>query len=272
MPTGIIAYEHVWNRIKDEIETLCRLSSIETLLNNLTAENFDSFSDQIIDIVSGSDHEKEENGHTLVEVIRLVFEKAAYSDDATCSETYARLCRKMMERIGTKVREDGIRNSMAGRLAGAQLFRKHFLNRCEADLERRWAAKEITAKVNDHIAARAASNDEEDPLRSDESYAAQNAKRQYLALVRFIEQLFTSQILTNSIMHECLRRLLANVENPEEDELECLCKLLTIMIRQQSDTPVHMAFYIKRMNALCDCPMITSRMQSMLRVWLSRVY
>ncbi|KAI1796807.1 hypothetical protein LXA43DRAFT_837295, partial [Ganoderma leucocontextum] len=65
-------------------------SKVRSLLNKLTMERFDSISDQIIAWANRS--EKEKDGRTLIQVIRLVFEKA--TDEATWSEMYARLCRK----------------------------------------------------------------------------------------------------------------------------------------------------------------------------------
>lgn len=41
---------------------------------------------------------------------------------------------------------------------------------------------------------------------------------------RFIGELYKQQILTTKIMHRCVRHLL---EQNDEDNLECLCKLLT---------------------------------------------
>ncbi|KAI0050434.1 hypothetical protein FA95DRAFT_1603620 [Auriscalpium vulgare] len=52
------------------------------------------------------------------------------------------------------------------------------------------------------------------------------AKRRGLGLIRFIGELFKLQMLTERIMHECIKKLLGNVENPEEEEIESLCKLL----------------------------------------------
>ena len=34
-------------------------------------------------------------------------------------------------------------------------------------------------------------------------------------------------MLTERNMHECIKKLLSNVDNPEEEEIESLCKLLT---------------------------------------------
>jgi translation initiation factor 4G len=64
-------------------------------LNKLKMEKFDSISDQIISWVNKS--ESEQDGRTLIQVIKLVFEKA--TDEATWSKMYAHLCRKMMEQI-----------------------------------------------------------------------------------------------------------------------------------------------------------------------------
>ncbi|KIP11352.1 hypothetical protein PHLGIDRAFT_114747 [Phlebiopsis gigantea 11061_1 CR5-6] len=93
---------------------------VKSLLNKLTMEKFDSISDQIIAWANKS--EKEKDGRTLIQVIKLVFEKA--TDEATWSEMYARLCRKMMEQISPKVQDDGIRNAEGKHITGGHLFRK----------------------------------------------------------------------------------------------------------------------------------------------------
>ncbi|KAI0079837.1 hypothetical protein K474DRAFT_1658664 [Panus rudis PR-1116 ss-1] len=243
---------------------------VKALLNKLTMERFDSISDQIIEWANKS--EKEKDGRTLIQVIKLVFEKA--TDEATWSEMYARLCRKMMEQISSKVQDDGIRNAEGKPIAGGQLFRKYLLNRCQEDFERGWAAKDATAaaaatKASEDQAAKAAA--EKDPsgesaLYSDEYYAAQKAKRQGLGLVKFIGELFKLQMLTERIMHECIKKLLSNVDNPEEEEIESLCKLMTT-VGQLLDTPkarAHMDVYFTRMKELAKSPNVNSRMTFML--------
>jgi translation initiation factor 4G len=247
---------------------------VRGLLNKLTMERFDSISDQIIEWANKS--EKEKDGRTLIQVIRLVFEKA--TDEATWSEMYARLCRKMMERISTKVQDDGIRNSENKPIAGGQLFRKYLLNRCQEDFERGWVTKEATAaaaatKAMEDQAIKAANEkgaeggDDEVALYSTEYYAAQKAKRQGLGLIKFIGELFKLQMLTERIMHECVKKLLGNVNNPEEEEIESLCKLLTT-VGQILDTPKahgHMDVYFKRMRELAGTN-VSHRMQFMLQV------
>ncbi|OJA15320.1 hypothetical protein AZE42_12803 [Rhizopogon vesiculosus] len=245
---------------------------VKALLNKLTMERFDSISDQIIQWANKSVNEKD--GRTLIQVIRLVFEKA--TDEAAWSEMYARLCRKMMEQISPDVQDDGIKNPEGKPIAGGQLFRKYLLNRCQEDFERGWFAKEATAAAAaakaSHDQATKAANEkkgtEEAELYSDEYYAAQKAKRQGLGLIKFIGELFKLQMLTERIMHECVKKLLGNVENPEEEEIESLCQLLKT-VGQLVDTPkarAHMDVYFTRMKELGKSTNVSSRMQFMLQV------
>ena len=78
-------------------------------------------------------------------------------------------------------------------------------------------------------------------------------------------------MLTERIMHECVKKLLGNVDNPEEEEIESLCKLLTT-VGQILDTPkarAHMDVYFSRMKELTKSPNVNSRMQFMLQVCAS---
>ncbi len=244
---------------------------VKGLLNKLTMEKFDSISDQIIAWANKSENEKD--GRTLIQVIRLVFEKA--TDEAAWSEMYARLCRKMMEQISNRVQDDGIKGQGGVPITGGHLFRKYLLNRCQEDFERGWVAKETTAaaaagKAGQDEAAKAENEDkgEEIALYSDEYYAAQKAKRQGLGLIKFIGELFKLQMLTERIMHECVKKLLGNVDNPEEEEIESLCKLLAT-VGEMLDTQkarAHMDVYFSRMKELRKSSNVSSRMQYMLQV------
>lgn len=246
---------------------------VKGLLNKLTMERFDSISDQIIAWANKS--EKEKDGRTLIQVIKLVFEKA--TDEATFSEMYARLCRKMMEQISPKVQDDGIKNAEGKPFAGGHLFRKYLLNRCQEDFERGWVAKEATAAAaaskatEDQAVKKANENtkggEEESELYSEEYYAAAKAKRRGLGLIRFIGELFKLQMLTERIMHECIKKLLGNVENPEEEEIESLCKLLTTVgsLLDTQKARAHLDVYFSRMRELTKNKNVNSRMIFMLQ-------
>ncbi|KAJ7230590.1 armadillo-type protein [Mycena pura] len=112
----------------------------------------------------------------------------------------------------------------------------------------------------------------EDPvlsvLYSDEYYAAQKAKRQGLGLIKFIGELCKLQMLTERIMHECVKKLLGNVENQEE-EIESLCNILTTVgSLLDTSTPkarAHLDVYFCRMNEQCKSNSVGSQMQFMLQ-------
>ena len=240
---------------------------VKSLLNKLTMGRFDSISDQIIQWANKSENEKD--GRTLIQVIKLVFEKA--TDEAAWSEMYARLCRKMMEQISSKVQDDGIKNNDGKPIAGGQLFRKYLLSRCQEDFER--GRVEATAaaatKALEDKAVRTA-NERKDEQKEELAlyYAAQKAKRRGLGLIRFIGELFKLQMLTERIMHECVNKLLGNTDNPEEEEIESLCKLLSTVggILDTQKARAHMDVYFSRMKELTKSPHVTSRMQFILQV------
>lgn len=259
--------EHERNDALERVER-----EVKALLNNFAAEKFDSISDQIIDWANKSD--KERDGRTLVLVINIVYERAI--DDAASSEMYARLCRKMMETISQKVQDDGIKDAEGKPIAGGQLFRKYLLNRCQEEFERGWLQKEtsaaaaLTKATEDEAIVKASDSKEsgEDALYSEDYYAAAQAKRRGHGLIRFIGELFKLQMLTERIMHECIKTLLINFENPEEEEIESLCTLMTT-IGQILDTQkahVHMDVYFARMKELTKSPSVNSRMTFMLQV------
>ena len=109
---------------------------------------------------------------------------------------------------------------------------------------------------------------EEYALYSEEYYAAQKAKQRGLGLIKFIGELFKLQMLTERIMHECVKKLLGNVDNPEEEEIESLCKLLTTVgiILDTQKARAHMDVYFSQMKELTKSLHVTPHMQFMLQV------
>uniref|UniRef100_D8Q9X9 MIF4G domain-containing protein n=1 Tax=Schizophyllum commune (strain H4-8 / FGSC 9210) TaxID=578458 RepID=D8Q9X9_SCHCM len=245
---GAYAGEHVVEEPNSDVVE----RKVMGLLNKLTVENFDSVSDQIIAWANRS--EMETDGQTLKHVIRLILDKA--TDEPLWLEIYARLCRKMMEQISQKVQEDGIRNSEGKPITGGQLFRKHLLNRCQDDFECGWLDEKAEAGVR------------QPELYSDEYYAEQKAKRQGLGVIRLIGELFKLQMLTERIMHRCVQKLLDNVYDPEEEEMESLCMLLTT-VGELLDNPrarAHMDVYFARMKEWTKKTTVSPRVRFMLQI------
>jgi translation initiation factor 4G len=251
----------------DEEENVER--KVRALLNKLTMEKFDTISDQIIEWANKS--EAETDARTLIHVTRLIFEATG---EAAWLEMYARLCKKMMETISPNVQDDGIRNEEGKPITGGQLFRRYLLGRCQDDFERGWSARDAVASATTAKASGGASVKKtaeasgEVEFYSDEYYVAQKAKRQGLGLIQFIGELYKLQMLTERTVHECIKRLLNNVDNPKEEEIERLCRLLTTVGRLL-DNPkgrAHMDIYFTRMKGLGKSSNIAPRMQFMLQV------
>ncbi|QRW25257.1 eukaryotic translation initiation factor 4G [Rhizoctonia solani] len=199
--------------------------------------------------------EQEKDGSTLMQVIKLVFEKA--KDEAAFSE--------MTRQFATR----RVNQSLVGCYSASTCLTDAKKTLSADGTPKEAALAAAASKAGEDKAAEAASTENgEAVLYSDEYYAAAKAKRQGLGLVRFIGELFKLQMLTERIMHECIKKLLSNVVNPEEEEIESLCKLLTT-VGQSLDNPKarnHMDIYFERMQEMAKGSSINSRMQFMLQV------
>lgn len=57
------------------------------------------------------------------------------------------------------------------------------------------------------------------------------ARRRMLGNIKFIGELFKKSMLTERIMHTCIMKLLGETTNPDEEDVEALCKLLSTIGR-----------------------------------------
>ncbi|KAK4690002.1 GPI-anchor transamidase subunit U, partial [Tremellales sp. Uapishka_1] len=241
---------------------------VKSLLNKLTAEKFDSISTQILDWANKSQFEAD--GMTLKLVIKLVFEKA--TDEAHWSNMYARLCRMLLDRLDPNVTEviDG------KPVSGGSLFRKYLLGRCQLDFESGWKAREDAATAaaakseedKERLAKHEAEKTEENAeaaMLSDEYYAAQKAKRRGLGLVQLIGELFKLDMLSKSVIRGCLIKLLSNMNDPDEEDLESTCKLLTtIGASFEATSSDSMNIIFERLETIVKSDAIISRMKFMI--------
>lgn len=93
-------------------------------------------------------------------------------------------------------------------------------------------------------------------------------RRQGLGVVRFLGELFKSEMLNERIMHECIKKLLAKVENPAEEDLESLCTLLTTAGREldTSKAQDHFDIYFGTIRTLADDPKLSTAIRRALTV------
>ncbi|KAK4193967.1 hypothetical protein QBC35DRAFT_446304 [Podospora australis] len=232
---------------------------VKAALNKMTPENFEKISEQILTIAGQS--KNEQDGRTLRQVIQLTFEKA--TDEAHWASMYAKFCKRMLETMSSDIRDENILDKAGNVVSGGPLFRKYLLNRCQTEFERGW-------KVDLPPAPEAKDDDKKTPgevMLSEEYYIAAAAKRRGLGLVQFIGELYKLGMLTERIMHECVRKLLEYEDLPDEAEIESLSKLLrTIGGNLDSTERGHtmMDAYFQRILQMVDIPSLPSRLKFML--------
>lgn len=238
---------------KVEVEPLEVIQrKVKALLNKLTVEKFEPISNQIIEWANKSVNETD--GTSLRTVIQLTFMKA--TDEPNFSSMYAKLCRKMWDMIDPSISDEAIIGADGKPVSGNLLYRKYLLNRCQEDFERGW--KTTLPKKTDLTEAE---------LLSEEYYIAAKAKRRGLGLVKLIGELYKLDMLTERIMHECIKRLLANVTDPEEEEVESVCKLLST-IGDKLDherSRGHIDVYFERLKMMQNNDKISSRIKYMIQ-------
>ncbi|KAK6539831.1 hypothetical protein TWF694_008677 [Orbilia ellipsospora] len=227
---------------------------VKAALNKMTPEKFDKIADQILEIASQSRYETD--GRSLRQVIQLTFEKA--TDEPNFSSMYAKFCKRMLESMHPDIKDENIKDKNGNVVTGGALFRKYLLNRCQEEFERGW-------KVN--LPPKPEGVSEEAALMSDEYYIAAAAKRRGLGLIQFIGELFKLQMLTERIMHECVKKLVDYEGTPEEEEVESLCKLLRTIgyaLDATDKSRLAMDAYFVRIQQMMDSKDLNSRMKFML--------
>ena len=233
--------------------------SVKGSLNKMTPQNFDKITTQILEISSQS--KDESDGRTLRQVIQLTFEKA--TDEAHWAEMYAQFCKRMLESMSPEIKDENIRNKSGEVVYGGALFRKYLLNRCQEEFERGW-------KLN--IGEKPEGGNEEATMLSDQYYIEAAAKRRGLGLVRFIGELYKLGMLTERIMHECVKKLVDYEGIPDEAEVESLTNLLSTIGQPLDSTergPALMDAYFMRINEMVTIEGLPSRLKFMLMVSVS---
>ncbi|KAB8299836.1 hypothetical protein EYC80_000083 [Monilinia laxa] len=212
---------------------------VKAALNKMTPEKFDKIADQILAIAAQS--RDEADGRTLRQVIQLTFEKA--TDEAHWASMYAKFCKRMLETMSPEIKDESI------------MSRRVRARGWKIDLPEKPEGEREDAKT------------EEAAMLSDEYYVAAAAKRRGLGLVQFIGELYKLSMLTERIMHECVKKLVDYNGLPDEAEIESLTKLLkTIGLNLDSTEKGRplMDVYFSRINAMIETPELPSRLKFML--------
>ena len=198
---------------------------IHSVLNKLTATNYDKLSAQLLQLFQSIAQAEQ-----LAQLTAQLFDKAL--DDIFFGALLARLCRLLAAEV----------TGPAGGSVKAS-FRYFLLNKCQdefvtfvekdakhkkdvVDEQKAPPAEEVKEELSEGKAEAVA------PASAEEREAARAAsKRRFIAAIRFIGELFLQDLVTLPIMLACIAQLLASVRDEageaSEDSIQGLCKLLS---------------------------------------------
>ncbi|KAL9359757.1 hypothetical protein Peur_047880 [Populus x canadensis] len=220
-------------------EEAAKQRQLKGILNKLTPQNFEKLFEQVKAV-------NIDNVVTLNGVISQIFDKALM--EPTFCEMYANFCFHLAAEL-PELTEDNEKVT----------FKRLLLNKCQEEFERGEREQEEANKA-----------DEEGEIKQSEEEREEKrikARRRMLGNIRLIGELYKKRMLTERIMHECIKKLLGQYQNPDEEDLEALCKLMST-IGEMIDHPKakeHMDVYFDMMAKLSNNMKLSSRVRFMLK-------
>lgn len=170
--------------------------SVNSILNKLCPEKFDTLSDKLASLEI-RDH------HHLQLVTDLVFAKAV-SEHSYC-EMYSDMCMKLRDHYPKfPSEEEG---------APPHSITRSLLNRCQEEFDN------LPSSFDDIVGT-----DNLDP--SEKEHRIHKYKERVLGNMKFIGQLFSRRLLSNKVIREVVISLIFKDDLPLEHHIECSCMLL----------------------------------------------
>ncbi|KAK4705099.1 translation initiation factor 4G, partial [Phenoliferia sp. Uapishka_3] len=245
---------------------------VTALLNKLSRTNFESISNQIGSVANKSAAEKD--AKTLRLVVALLLEHA--TENILFSGVFAALARMLIERVSPHITDEGVKGPGGALIAGGGLFRKYLLDHCQERYEKRWKAAETEANSDDDDEKAEGGDVVSIPAPKEggtlsKEYCAgaiHKVKRRNLGLYLFIGELYRVCILGERVLHECIKKLLVNTEDPKEEDVKILCRLF-ISVGKNLDNPkgkAHLDIYFNRMWQMAENQRSSSRLRFMIQV------
>ncbi|KAF8702870.1 hypothetical protein HU200_032705 [Digitaria exilis] len=223
-------------KVSDEEEAKQR--QLKAILNKLTPQNFEKLFAQVKEL-------NIDNVVTLTGVISQIFDKALM--EPTFCEMYASFCSRLAGDLPNFVKDDE-----------KITFKRLLLNKCQEEFERGEREQAEADKAEEEGGTKQSDGErEEKRIR---------ARRLMLGNIRLIGELYKMKMLTERIMHECINKLLGEYQNPDEEDLEALCKLMSTIgeMIDHSRAKVYMDFYFDLIQKLSENCKLSSRIRFML--------
>ncbi|RLM53057.1 hypothetical protein C2845_PMPSC006796 [Panicum miliaceum] len=229
--------KYVVGKVSDEEETKQR--QLKAILNKLTPQNFEKLFEQVKEVNIDS-------VATLTGVISQIFDKALM--EPTFCEMYANFCFHLAGAL-PDFSEDNEKIT----------FKRLLLNKCQEEFER-----------GEREEAEADKTEEEGEIKQTKEEREEKrirARRRMLGNIRLIGELYKKRMLTERIMHECIKKLFGNYDDPDEENIEALCKLMSTIgeMIDHVKAKEHMDAYFDIMHKMSTSQKLSSRVRFMLR-------
>mmetsp|Transcript_21666 Transcript_21666/g.67886 ORF Transcript_21666/g.67886 Transcript_21666/m.67886 type:complete len:718 (-) Transcript_21666:470-2623(-) len=228
-----------WARAGDESSEAVALKKAKSILNKLTLEKFERLSAEFVALELSS-------VELVAGAIDLIVDKA--QRETHFVEIYAELCVKL---AATPL-------AGLGETEKGKKFRRLLLERCQAEFERDDAALVAEIEAIADAAERAA--------------RVATLRKLYIGHMYFIGALYKQELLRETIMHHCIQELFGDPEEPDDDKIECLAKLLTTIGKQldaaaleKKESQKFMKAYFKHLNRLTKSEKLAVRIRFLVR-------
>ncbi|XP_071741492.1 eukaryotic translation initiation factor 4G-like isoform X2 [Rutidosis leptorrhynchoides] len=229
-------------KVTDEEQAKQR--QLKGILNKLTPQNFEKLFEQVKQV-------NIDNSNTLSGVIGQIFDKALM--EPTFVEMYANFCARLSMELP----------DFTGENKEKVTFKRLLLNKCQEEFERGVREEEEANRTEEEGEVKQTDEEREEKRVK--------ARRRMLGNIRLIGELYKKKMLTERIMHECIKKLLGQGQgqhqNPDEEDIEALCKLMST-IGEMIDHPrakEHMDYYFDMMLKLSNNMDLSSRLRFMLK-------
>ncbi|KAF2291994.1 hypothetical protein GH714_000071 [Hevea brasiliensis] len=223
-------------KVADEEELKQR--QLKAILNKLTPQNFEKLFEQVKAV-------NIDNTVALTGVISQIFDKALM--EPTFCEMYAHFCYHLAAELPDFTENNEKTN-----------FKRVLLNKCQEEFERGEREQEEANKADVEGETKQSEEEREEKVK---------ARRRMLGNIRLIGELYKKKMLTERIMHECIKKLLGQYQNPDEEDVEALCKLMSTIgdLIDHPKAKEHMDAYFDRITMLSNNMKLSSRVRFMLK-------
>ncbi|PON58866.1 Armadillo-type fold containing protein [Parasponia andersonii] len=224
-------------KVRDE--EAAKQRRLRAILNKLTPQNFEKLFEQVKAV-------NIDNAGTLCGVIAQIFDRAIM--EPSFCEMYVCLCFHLSGEL-----PDFSENNEK------ITFKRLLLSKCQEEFERGEREQEEANKA-----------DEEGEVKQSEEEREEKrikASRRMLGNIRLIGELYKKKMLTERIMHECIKKLLGQPQTPDEVDVEALCILMSTVgeIIDHPKAKKHMDAYFEGMKSLSNNMKLSSRVRLMLK-------